>query len=164
MDIKDCWITMHKEWKIRQELYHRMVTDHTDDLNKIPVEFSNDVVENAIKYFYDKDSAFSLLEFKFPNGDELAMAELRRLKAQLPIKWSCLKKRPLFTLLTHSDCEGYINWKACKPLAEDLKKILDSIPEDVDLGGHIGNFRKKTQTFIDGCMAAYEAKEKLEFR
>lgn len=58
MDIKDYWITMHKEWKIRQELYHRMVRDHTDDLNKIPVEFSNNIVENAIKYFYDKDMPF----------------------------------------------------------------------------------------------------------
>jgi hypothetical protein len=58
MAIKDCGFILHKEWKIRQELYHRMVTDHTDDLNKIPVEFSNDVVENAIKYFYDKDMPF----------------------------------------------------------------------------------------------------------
>lgn len=49
---------MNKEWKIRQELYHRMETNHTDDLNKIPVEFSDDVIGNAIKYFYDKDMPF----------------------------------------------------------------------------------------------------------
>jgi len=146
----------HGAWHGAYSAFHRWRCELAKYAGLPPLEY--------MEYFYDKDSAFSLLEFKFPNGDELAMAELRRLKAQLPIKWSCLKKRPLFTLLTHSDCEGYINWKACKPLAEDLKKILDSIPEDVDLGGHIGNFRKKTQTFIDGCMAAYEAKEKLEFR
>jgi len=58
MDIKDYWITMHKEWKIRQELYHRMVTDHGDDLDKLPVEFSNDIVENAVRYFYNKDMPF----------------------------------------------------------------------------------------------------------
>jgi len=49
---------MIKEWKIKQELYHRMITDYTDDLNKLPVEFSNDVVENAVKYFYNKDMPF----------------------------------------------------------------------------------------------------------
>jgi len=49
---------MHKEWKIRQELYHRIITEHGDDLNKLPVEFSNDVVENAIRYFYNKDMPF----------------------------------------------------------------------------------------------------------
>lgn len=35
-----------------------METNHTDDLNKIPVEFSDDVIGNAIKYFYDKDMPF----------------------------------------------------------------------------------------------------------
>lgn len=49
---------MNKEWKIRQELYHRMETNHTDDLNKIPIEFSDDVIGNAIKYFYDKNMPF----------------------------------------------------------------------------------------------------------
>ena len=49
---------MNKEWKIRQELYHRMETNHTDDLNKIPVEFSDNVIDNAIRYFYDKDMPF----------------------------------------------------------------------------------------------------------
>lgn len=49
---------MNKEWKIRQELYHRMVTDHTDDLNKIPIQFSDDVIGDAVKYFYNKNMPF----------------------------------------------------------------------------------------------------------
>jgi len=49
---------MNKEWKIRQELYHRMMKDHNDDLNKIKIELSDDVIENAIKYFYDKNMPF----------------------------------------------------------------------------------------------------------
>ena len=35
-----------------------METNHTDDLNKIPVEFSDNVIDNAIRYFYDKDMPF----------------------------------------------------------------------------------------------------------
>jgi hypothetical protein len=49
---------MKKEWKIRQELFHKITIEHNDDLNKLQVEFSNDVVENAIQYFYNKDMPF----------------------------------------------------------------------------------------------------------
>jgi hypothetical protein len=45
---------MKKEWKIRQELFHKITIEHNDDLNKLQVEFSNDVVENAIQYFIIK--------------------------------------------------------------------------------------------------------------
>jgi hypothetical protein len=47
-----------KEWKIRQELYHKTNTEHDDDLNKLHVEYSNDIVETAVKYFNDKDLGF----------------------------------------------------------------------------------------------------------
>ena len=47
-----------KEWKIRQELYHKTNTEHDDDLNKLHVEYSSDVVETAVKYFNDKDLGF----------------------------------------------------------------------------------------------------------
>ena len=113
-------------------------------------------------YYSDDDYLFKKIENSFTPG-EIGLASFIKMKEQFPIKWECLKKRPLLTLLLHSDCEGYINWSECKPLADDLKKVLEAIPADLDCGGHIGNLREKTQTFIDGCMAAYEAKEKLEF-
>ena len=47
-----------KEWKIRQELYHKTNTEHDDYLNKLHVEYSNDVVKTAVKYFNDKDLGF----------------------------------------------------------------------------------------------------------
>ena len=40
-----------KEWKIRQEIFHRLNTDHNDDLSLHTVEIKDDIVENAIKYF-----------------------------------------------------------------------------------------------------------------
>jgi hypothetical protein len=32
--------------------------DHTDDLKNIKIEFSKNIIENAIKYFYDKNMGF----------------------------------------------------------------------------------------------------------
>jgi hypothetical protein len=40
-----------KEWKIRQEIFHRLNTDHDDDLSLHTVEVQDEIVENAIKYF-----------------------------------------------------------------------------------------------------------------
>ncbi len=42
---------MIKEYKIRQEIYHRLNTDHSDDLSLYTVEINDDIVGNAVKYF-----------------------------------------------------------------------------------------------------------------
>lgn len=44
-----------KEWKIRQEIYHRLVSDHGDDLNQQSIEMSSDIANTAIRYFYERD-------------------------------------------------------------------------------------------------------------
>lgn len=44
-----------EDWKIRQEIYHRINTEHSDDLNTKQVEFSTDVVNDAIRYFNERD-------------------------------------------------------------------------------------------------------------
>lgn len=49
---------MEKEWKIRQALYHKLNNDYADDLKKIEIKISNDIVENAIRYFYNTDMPF----------------------------------------------------------------------------------------------------------
>ena len=51
MDISYCWIIMQKEWKIKQEIYHRLHQDHDDDLSLHDVEINEDIVGTAIKYF-----------------------------------------------------------------------------------------------------------------
>jgi hypothetical protein len=79
----------------------------------------------------------------------------------LPIKWESLKADPLHVLLYHSDCEGQIAPKDCAKIADRLEQLLPRFPQG-DGGGHIGNWRDKTKTFIDGCRAA-KAKQPLKF-
>lgn len=112
---------------------------------------------------YYRDDDFALLEYAFPKGDELAMYSFRAIKKEFPIKWAALRPSPLQILLYHSDCDGYISPEDCKAIADALTELLEKIPADLDFGGHIGNFRDKTQTFIKGCLKAYKANEKLEF-
>lgn len=43
------------EWKIRQELYHRLNKNFSDDLKHFNIELTSNIVENAIRYFEEKD-------------------------------------------------------------------------------------------------------------
>jgi hypothetical protein len=40
-----------KDWKVRQEIYHRLNKDYDDDLKTKNIEITKNVVENAIRYF-----------------------------------------------------------------------------------------------------------------
>jgi len=40
-----------QDWKIKQELYHRLNQIHSDDLNDKDIVISDDIVNNAIRYF-----------------------------------------------------------------------------------------------------------------
>ena len=40
-----------KEWKVRQTVFHKLNSDHDDDLSLHNVEINEDIVGNAIKYF-----------------------------------------------------------------------------------------------------------------
>jgi hypothetical protein len=44
-----------EDWKIRQEIYHRLTTEYDDDLKTKDVTISENIVNDAIRYFYDKD-------------------------------------------------------------------------------------------------------------
>jgi hypothetical protein len=44
-----------QEWKIRQEIYHRLTPVFDDDLNTKEVEVSEDIVNNAARYFKERD-------------------------------------------------------------------------------------------------------------
>jgi hypothetical protein len=43
-----------KEWKIRQEIYHRLNKDYDDDLNKVDIKMTDEVVEDAIRHFNER--------------------------------------------------------------------------------------------------------------
>jgi hypothetical protein len=40
-----------QEWKVRQAVYHRLNPSHDDDLSNFDIVISQNVVEDAIKYF-----------------------------------------------------------------------------------------------------------------
>ncbi len=40
-----------KEWKIRQNIFHRLNHKHDDDLSLHSVEVTENIVDNAVKYF-----------------------------------------------------------------------------------------------------------------
>lgn len=44
-----------EDWKVRQEIYHRVHQEHSDDLNDKHVEVSDNIVGNAIRYFKERD-------------------------------------------------------------------------------------------------------------
>lgn len=80
----------------------------------------------------------------------------------LPISWDAFRGDPLTVLLDHSDCDGEIAWEDCDHLADRLTELLPKLPQD-EAAGHIGNWRDKTQTFIDGLRLAYANKENVDF-
>jgi hypothetical protein len=94
--------------------------------------------------------------------DDLVRNSFKGIEERLPIKWECLKPSPLHELLYHSDCDGEIPAESCGPIADELENLLPRMPEG-EAGGHIGNWRDKTQRFIDGLRAAATAGEPLEF-
>ena len=74
------------------------------------------------------------------------------------------EKHPLFDLLTHPDSDGYINYGKCGKIADELEKLLPLLEKEEDQGGHIGNWKAKTETFITGLRLAAKNKERLQFR
>jgi hypothetical protein len=95
------------------------------------------------------------------HGDTFGAESLRRLARRPAIRWDCLKPSPLHILLSHSDCDGSIAAGDCGPIADALEALLPLL--EGDGGGHIGNYRAKTQTFIDGLRAAAAAGEDVGF-
>lgn len=76
--------------------------------------------------------------------------------------WETTPADPLLVLLAHSDCDGHILPAQAGPLADRLTELLPLLPAGTG-GGHIGDWRVTTQTFIDGLRAAAEAGERVEF-
>ena len=87
---------------------------------------------------------------------------LSNLDDRLPISWDCLKPSPLYELLYHSDCDGEIAFHHCESIADALESLIPLLPDEY-VGGNIGNWREKTQKFVDGLRTAALAGEPLRF-
>jgi hypothetical protein len=77
-------------------------------------------------------------------------------------EWARTPDDPLIVLIAHSDCEGLIHPSQALPLADRLAGLLPLLPSD-QAPGHIGDWRFKTQKFIDGLRLATERNEDVEF-
>lgn len=113
-------------------------------------------------FYIHTDNPFTLLDYKYPTGDELEYYRIRELKQYLPIKWDLFETHPLTELLYHSDCDGDISYGKCRNIADALEKLLPLMSTE-PIGGHIGDYRSKTETFIKGLRDAHSKKEKLVF-
>jgi hypothetical protein len=112
-------------------------------------------------FYYKGDvcsDPFLLLHHKFKN-DELEIKYINRLEERLPLKWENLKKNPIYILLRHSDCDGYISYGNCGKIANELKNVIEKIEPD----DNIYSFYNRTKQFMEGCILAYKNKEKLKF-
>lgn len=76
--------------------------------------------------------------------------------------WKESPKDPLMILIAHSDCSGIIKTNDCLALMKRLKELINKLPDE-DGGGHIGNWKTKTQLFINGLKTASEAGEDVKF-
>lgn len=43
-----------REWKIKQEIYHRLNTEHSDDLNQVDIVITDNVKEEALRHFFER--------------------------------------------------------------------------------------------------------------
>lgn len=76
--------------------------------------------------------------------------------------WLTKPDDPLLILLAHSDCDGHIRYEDCIPLADRLEELMPYLHGSG--GEHIGNYRAKTQQFIDGLRAAADDGQGVLFR
>lgn len=64
---------------------------------------------------------------------------------------------------THSDCDGEWSPNECKQVSEYLESKLPLIADDLDLGGHLVDFKKQVITLIKGLQYCVENKQKAMF-
>lgn len=116
---------------------------------------------NLMEGFYASDHYMNPIYWA--KQSNCAKGSFDDMERQLPIKWACLKPDILYELLYHSDCDGELSVEICKKLYPRLEEILKLMPSG-DGGGHIGNWKDKTQQFIDGLKEAVSRNEIVTFR
>ena len=109
--------------------------------------------------FYTKDNWNDVVKILRDKGHDWVAGLLA---AGLPISWGLFNPDPLIILLRHSDCDGLIESKDCDPIADRLEELMPLLPKCEGVG-HIGNWRDKTQAFIDGLREAARLGENVDF-
>lgn len=83
-------------------------------------------------------------------------------EAHLLGEWDETPADPLLVLIVHHDHTGVIRPAQAGPLAERLEELLPLLPTEAG-AGHIGDWRAKTQRFIDGLREALAAGVPVRF-
>lgn len=112
--------------------------------------------------FYQNDGSvssnpFSGLQFS-PEKSAWYFRPIMDIQKQLPISWEQFGNKPLVELLSHSDCDGFINYGMAGRLANELEKLIPELSEEDK------PWTELIHQFIDGCRLANSKKQKLEFR
>lgn len=112
--------------------------------------------------FYINDGSvssnpFSGIQFS-PDKDAWYFRPILDIQKQLPISWGQFGNKPLIEFLSHSDCDGFINYGMAGRLANELEKLMPELHEE-DKG-----WIEIMEQFIDGCRLAHSKKERLIFR
>jgi hypothetical protein len=47
-----------EEWKVRQELYHRLHKNYIDDLRDVEITITQNIVEDAVDYFFNSNKGW----------------------------------------------------------------------------------------------------------
>jgi hypothetical protein len=145
--------TTHNAWHGAYSAFHRWRVKLAEVVG-IPLELMEGFYGGQIAETADRLTAGKA-------EPPLYIERLRDYDALLPITWDILKPDVLHFLLHHSDCDGDIPAELCSPLADRLEELLPLL--EGDGGGHVGDYRQKTQKFIDGLRLAASLGEAVEF-
>ncbi len=113
------------------------------------------LMEGLCEYSYDSDNPEDEKEFnELEWSHSLAKHIMIECQDMLPIKWEVLKPDPLYVLLCHSDCDGYIFSEDTKSIADRLQEIQVYLPEEL---------HETNEKFIKGLLKAHKRNEKISF-
>ena len=113
-----------KDYKVRQEVYHRLVQDHGDDLKQQTVEITSDIAGTAIRYFHERD-----IGWLYP-GKSYAVAVLYA-------RWIAQEFNEDFLTVLDDPDLLYGNDPYFVPYSQDKEtyiKIIAALPNNMDQG------------------------------
>jgi hypothetical protein len=82
------------------------------------------------------------------------------------IEWTPYKRKNLYPLLDHSDCDGELTVAQCKRVLKGLEAILKKYPNHETMNRYIdenGWQVDKVKIFIKGCKKAIAANQPIVF-
>jgi hypothetical protein len=116
----------------------------------------------ALPQVLTKDNAMSGMALLMQRME--AMSCVSENKEYLEERAALKQSNPdIFILLDHSDCDGHWTPQECKKVATLLKTALPELCKLPKDGGHIGDWKTKTELFIEGLEYCVQNNQRAEF-